>query len=83
MVAFRPLVTAHNCVCSLIRICCNTTRYELQRERGTTTSVQTRMTSCAFLVVWSPTRNAPDMHKKERPRAILGHMGQTGNFEGL
>jgi hypothetical protein len=29
-----------------------------------TTSVRTRMTSCASPVVWSPTSNAPDRNKK-------------------
>ena len=50
IVACLPLVTAHNYVCSLIRTCCSTTRCGLLRERGTTTSVQIRMTSCVLLV---------------------------------
>ena len=55
MTACLPLVTAHNCVCLLIRTCCNTTRCGLQRERGTTTSVLRPLTLCASLVAWSPT----------------------------
>ena len=53
--ACLPLVTALNYECSLIPTCCNTTRCGLLRERGTTTSVQRLLTSCALLVALSPT----------------------------
>ena len=58
MTACLPLVTALNCVCLLIRTCCNTTRCGPQQERGMTTSVQHLQTSCVSLVVLSPTSSA-------------------------
>ena len=60
IVACPRLVTAHNCVCSLIRICCNTTRCGPLRERGTTTLVLHLRTSCVSPVASSPTCNALD-----------------------
>ena len=47
MVACLPLVTAHNCVCLLIRTCCSTTRCGLLQERGMTTLVLHQQISCA------------------------------------
>ncbi|MEY4081731.1 MAG: hypothetical protein RL430_2161 [Actinomycetota bacterium] len=53
--ACRRLATALNCVCSLIRTCCSTTRCGPLQERGTTTSVLRLQTSCVLPAVWSPT----------------------------
>ena len=56
--ACLPLVTAHSCVCSWTRTCCNTTRCGLQRARGTSTSALIRMKLFALAVEWSPTSSA-------------------------
>jgi hypothetical protein len=58
--ACLPLVTAHNCVCSLIRTCCSTTKCGLLQEHGTTTSVLRPLTLCVLLVVLSPTSSIRD-----------------------
>ena len=62
MTACLPLVTALNCVCLLIRTCCSTTKCGRLRERGTTTSVPRRQTSCVLLVVSSPTSSVASRH---------------------
>ncbi len=59
-VACLRLVTALNCVCLLIQICCNTTRCGLQRERGTTTSVLLLLTLCVSQVEQPPIKSALD-----------------------
>jgi len=61
MVACLRLATQLNCVCSLIRTCCNTTRCGPLREPGTTTSALHRLTSCVLLVVWSPTSSGCEL----------------------
>ena len=53
-VAFLCLVIQPNCVCSLIRTCCSTTRCGLRRERGTTCSRSRRTISFAPAAESSP-----------------------------
>jgi hypothetical protein len=53
--ARRPLVTALNFVCSLIRTCCNTAKCGLLQVLGTTTLVLRLQTSFVSLAALSPT----------------------------
>ena len=58
--ACLPLVTGLNCVCSLIRTCCSTTKSGLLQERGMTISVLRLQTLFVSQVASSPTSSAPE-----------------------